>query len=58
MGDAKDAVRVPRIILTVTALAFAGYQLYFERLSVYSIWFVAALANSANEVTAPAWDTS
>ncbi len=39
-------------VLTVTALAFAGYQLYFERLSVYSIWFVAALANS---VTAGKW---
>ncbi|MBK8935931.1 MAG: hypothetical protein IPM76_27165 [Chloroflexi bacterium] len=39
-------------ILTVTALVFAGYQLYFERLSVYSIWFVAALANS---VTAGKW---
>ena len=39
-------------ILTVAALAFAAYQLYFERLSVYSIWFVAALLNS---VTAGKW---
>jgi len=39
-------------VLTVAALAFAVYQLYFERLSLYTIWFVAALLNS---VTAGKW---
>ena len=39
-------------ILTITALLFAAYQLYFERLSAYTIWFVVAVANS---VTAGKW---
>lgn len=39
-------------VLTVTAVLFAVYQLYFDRLSVYSIWFVVAVANS---VTAGKW---
>ena len=39
-------------VLTFTALLFAIYQLYFERLSVYSIWFVVATANS---ITAGKW---
>ncbi|MFN2135296.1 MAG: ArnT family glycosyltransferase [Candidatus Promineifilaceae bacterium] len=40
------------LVLAVTAALFALYQLYFERLSIYSIWFVVALANS---VTAGKW---
>ncbi|MCA9901703.1 MAG: hypothetical protein H6654_00065 [Ardenticatenaceae bacterium] len=39
-------------VLTVTAVLFAIYQLYFERLSIYSIWFVVAVVNS---VTAGKW---
>ncbi|MBK8988339.1 MAG: hypothetical protein IPM39_20100 [Chloroflexi bacterium] len=39
-------------VLAVTALLFAVYQLYFERLSLYAIWFVAAVLNS---VTAGKW---
>jgi 4-amino-4-deoxy-L-arabinose transferase-like glycosyltransferase len=39
-------------VITVAALLFAAYQLYFERLSLYSIWFVAAVLNS---VTAGKW---
>ncbi len=39
-------------ILTITALLFAAYQLYFERLSAYTIWFVVALVNS---ITAGKW---
>lgn len=39
-------------VLVLAAVAFAVYQLYFERLSVYSIWFVVAVANS---VTAGKW---
>ncbi|MCA9873007.1 MAG: hypothetical protein KC441_05115, partial [Anaerolineales bacterium] len=39
-------------VLTVAALVFAVYQLYFERLSLYAIWFVVALLNS---VTAGKW---
>jgi 4-amino-4-deoxy-L-arabinose transferase-like glycosyltransferase len=39
-------------VITVTALLYAIYQLYFERLSLYSIWFVAAVLNS---VTAGKW---
>jgi hypothetical protein len=40
------------IVLAVTAALFAVYQLYFERLSLYSIWFVVAAINS---VTAGKW---
>jgi hypothetical protein len=40
------------MVLTVTAVLFAIYQLYFERLSLYSIWFVVAVVNS---VTAGKW---
>lgn len=39
-------------LFIVLAAGFAAYQLYFERLSVYSIWFVAAALNS---VTAGKW---
>ena len=39
-------------IITLAAALFAIYQLYFERLSLYAIWFVAAAANS---VTAGKW---
>ena len=39
-------------ILTITAVLFAAYQLYFERLSAYTIWFVVAVVNS---VTAGKW---
>jgi hypothetical protein len=39
-------------VLTLAALLFAIYQLYFERLSAYTIWFVAATLNS---VTAGKW---
>ena len=39
-------------VLVLAAAAFAVYQLYFERLSVYTIWFVVAVANS---VTAGKW---
>jgi hypothetical protein len=40
------------IVLTTVAALFAVYQLYFERLSLYSIWFVVAVINS---VTAGKW---
>lgn len=39
-------------VLVVTAVLYSLYQLYFERLSAYSIWFVVAAANS---VTAGKW---
>ncbi|MFQ5433628.1 MAG: hypothetical protein ACE5FD_02025 [Anaerolineae bacterium] len=39
-------------VITVTAVLFAIYQLYFERLSLYTIWFVVAALNS---VTAGKW---
>lgn len=39
-------------VFTVTAVLFAIYQLYFERLSVYAIWFVVAAVNS---ITAGKW---
>ena len=39
-------------IITVTAALFVVYQLYFERLSVYTIWFVVAVLNS---ITAGKW---
>ncbi|MCB8966548.1 MAG: hypothetical protein H6660_06600 [Ardenticatenaceae bacterium] len=39
-------------VLTVVALLYAVYQLYFERLSAYSVWFVLAVLNS---VTAGKW---
>ncbi|MDL1900696.1 hypothetical protein FBR02_08005 [Anaerolineae bacterium CFX9] len=32
--------------LIVPALLYAAYELYFSRLSIYAIWFVAAVANS------------
>jgi hypothetical protein len=32
--------------LLVPALIYAVYELYFSRLSIYSLWFVAATANS------------
>jgi hypothetical protein len=39
-------------VLTVVAVLFAFYQLYFDRLSLYTIWFVVAVLNS---VTAGKW---
>lgn len=39
-------------ILVVTAVLYTLYQLYFERLSAYSIWFAVAAVNS---VTAGKW---
>jgi hypothetical protein len=33
-------------VLTVLAVLYAAYQLYFERLSLYTIWFVVAVVNS------------
>lgn len=39
-------------ILTITAVCYAVYQLYMERLSAYTIWFVVATINS---VTAGKW---
>lgn len=39
-------------VLTVVALGYAVYQLYFERLSAYAVWFVLAVLNS---VTAGKW---
>lgn len=40
------------IVLTTVAGLFAVYQLYFDRLSAYSIWFVVAAVNG---VTAGKW---
>ena len=40
------------IVITVVAALFSIYQLYFDRLSVYTVWFVVAVANS---VTAGKW---
>ena len=40
------------LVLIVVSTAYAFYQLYFERLSAYSIWFVIAAVNS---VTAGKW---
>lgn len=40
------------IVISVVAAALAVYQLYFERLSLYSVWFVVTLVNS---VTAGKW---
>ncbi len=40
------------IVLTSVALVYALYQLYAERLSAYSVWFVVAAINS---VTAGKW---
>ncbi|MFW5940396.1 MAG: ArnT family glycosyltransferase [Chloroflexota bacterium] len=39
-------------MITVAALLYALYQLYFERLSAYTVWFVITLLNS---VTAGKW---
>lgn len=39
-------------VLTATAVAYAVYELYFDRLSAYTVWFVVATANS---VTAGKW---
>lgn len=39
-------------VITVVAAGMAVYQLYFERLSIYTIWFVVAVANS---LTAGKW---
>ncbi len=39
-------------VITTVAAAYAIYQLYFGRLSIYAIWFVLAVINS---VTAGKW---
>ena len=39
-------------MITLVAAAYVFYQLYFERLSIYSVWFVLTVANS---VTAGTW---
>jgi len=39
-------------VLTVVALLMAVYQLYFERLSIYSVWFVITAVNG---LTAGKW---
>jgi hypothetical protein len=39
-------------IITIAAVALAFYQLYFERLSAYAIWFALAAANG---LTAGKW---
>ena len=39
-------------VLAVTAVLYAIYELYFKRLSLYSVWFVFAIVNSA---TAGKW---
>ena len=39
-------------VLIVVSILFALYQLYFERLSIYTVWFVVATLNS---VTAGKW---
>lgn len=39
-------------VITVAALLLAIYQLYFERLSIYAVWFVAAALNG---LTAGKW---
>ena len=39
-------------LFIIAAIGLAGYQLYFERLSIYSVWFVVATVNS---VTAGKW---
>jgi hypothetical protein len=40
------------VVITIVALLMSIYQLYFERLSVYSVWFVVAAING---VTAGKW---
>ncbi|MCL4867871.1 MAG: hypothetical protein KJ063_02785 [Anaerolineae bacterium] len=40
------------LIIVLAAAAFAVYQLYFERLSIYAIWFVLAALNG---LTAGKW---
>lgn len=40
------------LVITLVAVLYVLYELYFDRLSVYSIWFVAAAVNS---VTAGKW---
>ncbi|MCA9926135.1 MAG: hypothetical protein KC421_27375 [Anaerolineales bacterium] len=40
------------IVITIAAALFAVYQLYFERLSAYAVWFAIAVANS---ITAGKW---
>jgi hypothetical protein len=40
------------LVLTVAAIAFAIYQLYFDRLSAYTVWFVVTAANG---LTAGKW---
>ena len=39
-------------VITIAATGFAIYQLYFDRLSIYAIWFVVAVINS---ITAGKW---
>jgi 4-amino-4-deoxy-L-arabinose transferase-like glycosyltransferase len=51
LGLFKQGFKLHNVI-TIAALLFAVYQLYFERLSAYTVWFVFALMNS---VTAGKW---
>ena len=39
-------------VITTVAVIFAVYQLYFDRLSIFAIWFVVAVINS---ITAGKW---
>jgi hypothetical protein len=39
-------------VITIAATLYAVYQLYFDRLSLYAIWFVVAVLNS---ITAGKW---
>lgn len=40
------------IVLTLVAIAMTLYQLYFERLSIYAVWFAVTAVNS---ITAGKW---
>ncbi len=40
------------VVITIVATIYAIYQLYFDRLSIYAIWFVVAVLNS---ITAGKW---
>lgn len=51
IGLYKQWFKLHRMI-TLVAAGYVIYQLYFERLSIYSVWFVLTVANS---VTAGTW---
>lgn len=50
-GLFRQWFRLHTVLIVVSAI-YAIYQLYFERLSIYSVWFVVATINS---VTAGKW---